>query len=83
MKGNRHFFQESIRFHKSNLTQCIIFFSDCFMFPISQQVQLIEKGLRNEIWHIFHGIKYDLKITLMITDTEMLNSSNVFIWIRR
>lgn len=43
------------------------------MFPISQQVQLIEKGLRNEIWHIFHGIKYDLKITLMITDTEMLS----------
>lgn len=42
------------------------------MFSISQ-VQLIEK----QIWHIPCGIKYTLKNTLMITDTEMLNSSGL------
>lgn len=53
-------FQTSIRFYESNFAQSILFFffSDCFMFPISQ---LMEKRLRNEIWHIPCGIKDTLK----------------------
>lgn len=31
------------------------------MFPISQQVQLMEKELQNEIRHILCGVKYLLK----------------------
>ena len=45
------------------------------MFPISQQVQLIQKQLRNEIWHDPCGIKNTLKNTFVIMDTVMLNNS--------
>lgn len=59
MKANRHFSNKhQILWIKFCSKYSFFFFSDCFMFPISQ---LMEKRLRNEIWHIPCGIKDTLK----------------------